>query len=354
MKKQMFVMVVLVLLAMGLLASVNGIYADEGHDCEALRNSVLPEPPWYAEQCLKDSAASPRPANPLHSSRLLAPTDIGWAHDIGFISNNFFSFPLNNFPAQTVTGQSTDPIFGYDFDSTATTLYGLNDGTQQLGTSDFAGVFNAIGASIPQAGQTWTGLAIDPVNDTIYASSADGVTSCLYTLNPATGAATVIGCQTVATGIIAIAMNCEGQMYAHDILTNSIYQLNPADGSATLVGATGYNANFAQGMDFDNDDGTLYVFLYQGGGANVYGTVDLNTGAVTPLFQNNPLGEFEAATQTRCPPPHGAPAGGVMVPVNKLGLLALRLRSGQAPRMGLAALASLAALTVALVRRRRA
>ena len=48
------------------------------------------------------------------------------------------------------------------------------------------------------------------------------------------------------------------------------------------------------------------------------------------------------------------PVGGIIVPVSKLELLALRLRSGQAPWPGLVALASLAALTVALVRRRRA
>jgi hypothetical protein len=50
-------------------------------------------------------------------------------------------------------------------------------------------------------------------------------------------------------------------------------------------------------MDFDNSDGTLYIFLYQGGGANVYGTVDLTTGAVTPLAVDSPLGEFEGAVQ---------------------------------------------------------
>jgi len=46
------------------------------------------------------------------------------------------------------------------------------------------------------------------------------------------------------------------------------------------------------------------------------------------------------------------PVGGIAVPVNKLGLVALRLCSGQAPWLGLAALAGLAALGVALVRRR--
>ncbi|GEM_PF-926864 len=47
------------------------------------------------------------------------------------------------------------------------------------------------------------------------------------------------------------------------------------------------------------------------------------------------------------------PVGGIIVPVNKLGLVALRLGSGQAPWLVLAALASLTALAVALVRRCR-
>ena len=46
-----------------------------------------------------------------------------------------------------------------------------------------------------------------------------------------------------------------------------------------------------------------------------------------------------------CTATFGLPVGGIAVPVNKLGLVA--------PWMGLAALASFAALTVALVRRRR-
>jgi hypothetical protein len=46
-----------------------------------------------------------------------------------------------------------------------------------------------------------------------------------------------------------------------------------------------------------------------------------------------------------CTATFGYPVGGVVVPVNKLGLVA--------PWVGLAALASLAAVTVALVKRRR-
>jgi hypothetical protein len=50
---------------------------------------------------------------------------------------------------------------------------------------------------------------------------------------------------------------------------------------------------------------------------------------------------------------HYRVVGGVVVPVNRLELLALRLGSGQASWLGLAALASLTALTIGLVRRRK-
>jgi hypothetical protein len=98
--------------------------------------------------------------------------------------------------------------------------------------------------------------------------------------------------------MIDIAVGSSGAMYGHDISTDSIYSIDMATGAATLIGPTGFLANFAQGMKFDNEDGRLYIFLYQGSGANVYGTVDVTTPAVTPLATSNPQGEFEGATQT--------------------------------------------------------
>jgi hypothetical protein len=55
-----------------------------------------------------------------------------------------------------------------------------------------------------------------------------------------------------------------------------------------------------------------------------------------------------------CTATFGYPVGGIVVPVNKLELLALRLSSGQAPWPWLAVLVLLAALAVVLARRRRA
>ena len=85
--------------------------------------------------------------------------------------------------------------------------------------------------------------------------------------------------------------------YGHDIVTNSIYLVNRNTGGVTLVGPTGYDGNYAQGMDFDNDTGTLYIFLFDlGTFGTIYGTVDLNTGAVTPLSVVPNL-EYEGAVQ---------------------------------------------------------
>jgi uncharacterized repeat protein (TIGR01451 family) len=229
-----------------------------------------------------------------------APTDLGFAQDIGYVSDNFVNFPLNDFTGQTVVGLNTNAYYGIDFDPTATVLYALNDTTDQLGTIDLVtGAFTGLVSCPPGGGAAnWTGLAIDPVSGVFYGSTATQ----LFTIDPATGVSTLVGTYGVTT-MIAIAVNGEGLMYGHDITNDSIYQVDPATGVATLVGPTGYAANYAQGMDFDNQDGTLYIWLYIGSGANVYGTVDLATGAVTPIAVDSPLGEFEGATQTTAGPP---------------------------------------------------
>ncbi|MEZ4645933.1 MAG: FixG Ig-like domain-containing protein [Chloroflexota bacterium] len=267
-------------------------------DCAAYRNYPGAEPEGYAENCLRFPGGEP-----LAAAGFRAPTDMGFAHDIRN-TDNLVQFTLNDFPNQTVLSQNTGAIYAYDFDPTLTTLYAIDNTTQELGTMDMAtGVFTAIGASVPPTDHNWTGLAIHPVDGTMYASSGGGGVSTLHTIDPATGAVTTIGDMPGLALAIDIAINAQGELYTHDISADAIYQVDPATAAVTLVGPTGFNASFAQGMDFDNNDGTLYVFLYIGSGANVYGTVDLTNGAVTPLATDNPLGEFEGATMTLPPVP---------------------------------------------------
>lgn len=137
----------------------------------------------------------------------------------------------------------------------------------------------------------------------VYASAISGFVNVpygLYSINPATGAATLIGQDATSMAMIAIAINCNGQLYGHDIVNDAIYSINTSNGAVTLLGATGFNSNFAQGMDFDNTTNQLYAWTYQGGGANRYGTIDLTTGALTTLSASNPTGEYEGAIKNTC------------------------------------------------------
>jgi uncharacterized repeat protein (TIGR01451 family) len=260
--------------------------------CLAYANFTGLEPLGYAEFCMQGFIPPQASA-----SIPLAPTDIGYAQDIGYISDNFVTFTLNNFSGQTVVGTNANAYYGMDFDPTATVLYALNDTTDQLGVIDLTtGIFTGLVPCLPGGGAAnWTGLSIDPVTGVFYGSTATD----LFIIDPTTGNSTLVGAFGTTT-MIEIAMGPNGDMYGHDITSDSIYQIDPTTGATTLIGPTGYAANYAQGMDFDNDDGTLYIFLYIGSGANVYGTVDLTTGAVTPL-STSPLGEFEGATQTTVP-----------------------------------------------------
>jgi len=264
---------------------------DGSVDCKAYENYLGFEPAEVAAAC---QINVPK----IQNSSGRSSTDLGYAQDIGFISDNFVSFTLNNFSGQTVIGTNTYSYYGMDFDPNAEVLWALNDTTDELGTINLStGSFTGVVACPPGGGaDNWTGLTIDPITGTFFASTATN----LYTINPATGIAASVGAFGVDL-MIDIAINANHEMYGHDIATDSIYSINISTGSATLIGGTGYDANYAQGMDFDNEDGTLYIFLYIGGGANVYGTVNLSTGAVTALSTSSPQGEFEGAIKTPGP-----------------------------------------------------
>lgn len=264
--------------------------------CEQYENYAGAEPVGYAENCLD----GPPPRIHYGINSTLGPTDIAYAQDIGYISDNFVWHQLNDFPGQTVVGQQSEAIFGYDFDVTGQILYGVNDVTKQLGTIDLNnGDFTPIGLTFPIT-ETLTGLTIHPLNGEAYVSTSDDDFGRIYSVDLSTGVLTLIGVggDPNIPLLIDISINPAGVMYGHDIGTDSIYTIDVNTGVATLVGPTGVDSKFAQGMDFDNSDGTLYAWIYERQGHNQYGIIDLSSGAFTPLSIDNPLGEFEGATQT--------------------------------------------------------
>jgi hypothetical protein len=97
---------------------------------------------------------------------------------------------------------------------------------------------------------------------TMYASGSTCSTSTLYTVDISTGAATPIAPITNGACIIDIAINASGELYGVEIVNDQLIQIDPATGAGTVVGSLGIDANYAQGMDFEEETGILYWAAY--------------------------------------------------------------------------------------------
>ncbi len=263
-------------------------------DCSRWENSSLVEPEAVARACGGDAYVPV--FNPKATARGIG--DPAFAQDIGYISDNFITFPLADMTANTIIGTSTNAYYGMDFDTAATTLYATNDNDSSLGTIDLAtGAYTPL-VTISGLGTNVTGLSIDPIDETFFLSTSTD----LFVLDPTTGATTLVGPFGTSGGIVIdIAIDSTGQMYAHDIGDDAIYSVDKTTGAATLIGPTGFSANYAQGMDFDYSDDTLYAWIYTGSGTGNFCSIDLSTGTATALSWVE--GEWEGAIQVAGGPP---------------------------------------------------
>ncbi|MCP3917921.1 MAG: hypothetical protein GY711_20430 [bacterium] len=193
------------------------------------------------------------------------------------------------------------PLYGIDWDASATTLWAIDNVTFEYGTLEPAtGAFTVVGVSnMPGI----TGLTASPDGTTWYASDYDGVANTqLYVGDVTTGVFTLVG--DIGAGIhIDIAMDSNGNLYSHSISDDTLYSVNTTTGMGTaLPNATGFAANFAQGMDFDWTDDTLYATIYTGGGTGMFCSFDLTTGL--PATMEDTVGlnaEMEMAIQVAAP-----------------------------------------------------
>jgi PEP-CTERM motif len=161
-----------------------------------------------------------------------------------------------------------------------TYVIGNNDieGTSHFGTVDLAtGAFQQIGPNTPVGSE---GLAAGPGGSLLtLAYNSD-----LYSINPATGAYTLVGptglgdCSTPAspcgpTSNLTLG-GANGNIYATDF-QNRTYSVNPLTGAATLIGATGIPPiPFIPASS--NPDGTInfYEEALFGAGGKLYATFD--------------------------------------------------------------------------------
>ena len=108
-------------------------------------------------------------------------------------------------------------------------------------------------------GQTITGVAYDETNDIMYLGTTNITSSELYTLDVSTGAATLVGV-IGQSGLIALGVNCAGEMYSVDLVTDDLWSIDPGTGAGTSVGPLGIDINFCQDIDFDATTGAPIGF----------------------------------------------------------------------------------------------
>jgi hypothetical protein len=229
---------------------------------------------------------------------MLSAAPLGYHFNMGNAFKHVARFTVPDAHLATIVGPQTAIIVGMDYDGQS--IWGLNGSTKQIGIiSQQTAVFSAVAplSGIPSP-ETLNGLAI-AADGTFYVSTATyPSTSTIFTLNPQTGALTTLG-KIVGSYVVALAINCAGELYGHDITGNRILRIPTSDpAGATVVGLTGQDTNFSQGMDFDDTTNTLYAWLYRGSGAGDFAAINTSTGAatvVTPL-----TGEFEGLIMTTC------------------------------------------------------
>ncbi len=277
------VVCVVVLLVVGVFAV--STRAQLPPECQNLPTSAGPLPHPCADALLLQTLK----ATGLETNTAPLVTDIAFGPE--FTTGNLVSLVLNGPQVLNAIGPTVGPdgqdIGACDFDNTGTftELFALERLTAAtLFTLDTAtGAVTPIGPTVAFGEERFLGLATDPISGMLYASSSDIVaSSSLYTVNPATGAATRIGPITRSPGTIAIAFDPTGRLFGYDVVNDSLIVINTATGAGTIIGPLGFDANFAQGMDFDETEGTCYLFAFNAEThESELRTCDTTTGATT-------------------------------------------------------------------------
>ncbi len=231
----------------------------------------------------------------------LAP-DAGRAHAFGSSGDNPFKGILAGEPAfavdlmtdslkfipdTTIPGTWTDigstmtSLFAGDFlAGDFTTLYAISyDNNNLYAVDTTTGASTLIGPSAPPAGQSWTGLSGTP-DGTMYGLTTTCGGTNMVIVDVATGAITNLGALPGIDCGIDLAYNTSDDMiYIVDLITDNLFRVDPATLAVTTVGSLGVAANYAQGMDYEEESGVLYWAAYTTTGE--LRIIDTTTGAST-------------------------------------------------------------------------
>lgn len=148
------------------------------------------------------------------------------------------------------------------------------------------GATGAVVESIGPIGFSVTGLALDPISGTLYGATggAGANPGTLLTIDPSTGAGTVVGNFGTGAPMADLAFDPSGNLYGWSQLDSDLYRIDKSTGNATSVGDSGlFTLNSGLAIDAA---GTVY---FGGFDANLIpnllglAVIDPSTGAATTL-----------------------------------------------------------------------
>ena len=173
---------------------------------------------------------------------------------------------------------SSDFVIGADYiPGDFETILALTYNQQLIKISIASGDALVLGTLPLNSGRVWTGLTVGS-DGVVYASAAEAGVSYLYSVDLNIISSSLIGTISDSALIIDIAINKSGDMYGIDIGNDNLLAIDNSSGAGTIVGSIGFDAQYAQGIDFDDVNNVLYYAAFDetlGGHLRV---IDVNTG----------------------------------------------------------------------------
>ncbi len=173
--------------------------------------------------------------------------DAGVAEDVQSVASGFSTY-AGNF----AHGNMNDIFIIRDSDNMLV-KYNIGDGT-----------FTDVVTLTPEnEDEGWTDLETDYTSGELYASTylSGESTSKIYKVNRFTGEMELVASYPDYL-LIAIAIDDVGTMFGHDILSDQLVRISTDTWALTEVGLTGFTANYAQGMTFDQTTRQLIMAAY--------------------------------------------------------------------------------------------
>lgn len=135
------------------------------------------------------------------------------------------------------------------------------------------------------SGVAFSGLAFDYTTNTLFGVDWNGAdtSSNLYRVNTSNGSATFIGTSS-SDLLINLACDTNGNLYSVGINNDLFYSINKSTGLATSIGSIGFDASYAQDMEFDLNTNICYMADYNAtASAGDLSFVNIATGLATSI-----------------------------------------------------------------------